>query len=64
MKRIGSQIRETVEQAGYQFVRKLNSRSIVLAVGGRMELWVKNDHFAGYTVEFKGQGYEFIREYS
>jgi hypothetical protein len=63
MRRNGSQFRERLESAGYELVERINSRSIVVRCGGRLELWVRNNHHAGYTLEYKGQGYEFVREY-
>lgn len=59
-RQIGSQIRETVEEAGYEFIVMADRDTIILAdENGRQELWTANDHHAGYTVEWKGVGYEF-----
>jgi hypothetical protein len=63
MKTIGSQKRETIFEAGYSVARIISDDEIVLQEKetGKMELWVKNDHFAGYVIEYLGKGYEFVR---
>lgn len=63
MKIIGSQRRETIFEAGYSVAKVKSDNELILQEKetGKMELWAKNDHHAGYTVEFKGIGYEFIR---
>lgn len=68
MKRIGSQTRETIEEAGYKFLGYLgdDKETIVLQANGdptQKEVWQLNDHHAGYTVEFEGNGFEFVRDY-
>lgn len=64
MKIIGSQRRETLQEAGYKFVNRVACHSVILENEfGREELWVENDHHAGYVVEVDGKGHEFAREY-
>ena len=62
MKRIGSQLRETLAESGYVLIEK-KGREVLLkeADGDKVELWHKNDHFAGAVIEIDGVGYEFIR---
>ena len=61
MKTIGSQKRENIYEAGYEAVT-LTANTVTLKdlETGKLELWGLNDHFAGYVVEFAGNGYEFI----
>ncbi len=64
MRIIGSQCRETLQEAGYTLVARLPYGEIVLEDNsGQRELWAENDHFAGYVVEVNGKGHEFVREY-
>ncbi len=55
MKHIGSQTRETLEENGdYKVVKFLNNKAQVILENlgdGSKELWHKNDHHAGYTLE-------------
>ena len=63
IKQIGSQARERIEQTEYRcesFDPSYDSTVLVDSVGKR-ELWFKNDHYAGYTIEIEGIGYEFAR---
>jgi hypothetical protein len=61
-KQIGSQYRETLAEAGYQFVKAMSYGEVVLRNEfGCEEVWVKNDHFAGHVIEISGEGYEFVR---
>lgn len=61
MRKIGSQIRETLEESGMEIHERLNSNEVILVdEEGKMELWVKRDDFAGYVIEILGKGYEFI----
>jgi hypothetical protein len=60
---IGSQRRERIEETEYRlegFDPSYDSTILVDATGKR-ELWFKNDHHAGYTIEIAGIGYEFAR---
>lgn len=59
MKQIGSQIRETLEDSGCQFHRRINSEEVILIEDGQFQLWAKNDHHSGYVIEIDGIGYEF-----
>lgn len=59
---IGSQRRETVDDAGYEFDTRLDSETIVLLNEDKEpEVWGLNDDHAGWTLEYDGKGYEFIR---
>lgn len=60
MRQIGSQRRETLEEAGYEYVRKIGNELIVKDKDGSYELWVENNHYAGYVLEYRGIGYEFV----
>jgi len=69
-KMIGSQIREPLEESGYELAGYLDNakdiavlKSIDKADKGKMEIWTRNDHFAGYVIELHGVGYEFVRDY-
>ena len=61
MKHIGSQVRETLHEAGLNAVT-FNGKLLLTEdmESGKLELWVKNDDFAGYVVEFIGIGFEFV----
>ncbi len=59
---VGSQIRESLTSAGYSLVSLSDDGEAILREGDKLELWQANDYFAGYTLEIKGVGYEFIRE--
>lgn len=63
MRKYGSQIRETLEEAGYIVLRRQGRNAVILAAGidGKEELWGKHNDNPGYTIEVDGQGYEFIR---
>lgn len=68
MKRIGSQTRETLDEAGYKFLGYLgdDKETIVIQANGnptQKEIWVMRDDHAGYTIEFEGVGFEFVRNY-
>ena len=64
---IGSQTRETLKEAGYCVAELPELRAYSEEAGGvalvspdgSYELWVLNDHHAGYTIEVDGYGYEF-----
>lgn len=63
-KQIGSQFRQTLKQAGYTLVKRISSEEVVLAnEDGNHEVWFKNDHSAGWTIEINGVGYEFAHGY-
>lgn len=62
MKRFGSQIRETLSEAGYTLVERLEHGEVIVAdEDGKRELWFEHDDNAGYTLEIEGRGYEFVR---
>lgn len=61
IRQIGSQNRETLEDAGLRLVAGMDDGEVILADGDKRELWQRNDHFAGYVVEIDGVGYEFVR---
>ena len=58
---IGSQIRDTLRESGYRVVKRINSKEVILRECGASdcELWIKNDHYSGYTIEIGGFGYEY-----
>ncbi len=65
---VGSQSREPIEDTEYVFVKEIDEKEIILREkdgdpNNRLsyELWVRNDHFAGYTIIIDGKGYEFVR---
>jgi hypothetical protein len=57
---IGSQIREPLVEAGYTLDKWEGDEIVVRDESGRRELWVRNDHHAGYTLWFGGMGFEFV----
>jgi excisionase family DNA binding protein len=58
---IGSQYRETLEASGYTLHERLDHEFVLLQSDtGQVELWIQNDHYAGYVVEIDGAGYEFV----
>ena len=60
-RQIGSQYRETLEEAGYTVATKLEDGEVILAdEGGALSLWVARDDFAGHVVEVNGVGHEFV----
>jgi hypothetical protein len=65
MQQVGSQIRESYQDAGYRIVGTwpdVHRGTIVLEdEDGKRELWARNPHFAGYVVTIGGVGYEFVR---
>ena len=64
MKIIGSQRRETLQEAGYKFVKRVACHSVILENEfGQQELWVENDPHAGYVIEVDDKGHEFVREH-
>jgi hypothetical protein len=69
MKQIGSQNRETLQEAAFDLVEitgQKPNRSALLKdrLDGNLELWRENDTFAGYVVEIDGTGFEFVRSES
>jgi hypothetical protein len=62
MKKIGSQTRETLKESGYKLIQK-NKDEVILQdkEDGHFEIWAKNNHHAGYTIDIKGVGYEYVR---
>ncbi len=60
MKRIGSQLRETLAESGYHLVGRPRPGVVLLEDdAGQRELWYANDYHAGYTVQIGRWGYEF-----
>lgn len=60
MRQIGSQTRETLEEAGLTLHKRVNESEVILTdTSGKMELWCLRDDFAGHVVEIDGKGYEF-----
>ena len=62
-RQIGSQYRETLEEAGYQLISWSGvGDAILLNPQGQRELWFHSDDHAGYVIELpNGVGYEFAR---
>lgn len=61
MKHIGSQNRETLPEYGVNAVSYDGETLITKDIEtGKLERWVKNDHFVGYVIEFAGVGFEFV----
>lgn len=66
MKKIGSQIRENIEDTEYTIDviegDELTGRNaFLLTADGKYELWTEKDDFAGYVIVIDGMGYEFVR---
>ena len=59
MKQFGSQMREKIEDTTYK-VRAKRGKTVSLEAGDHREVWIQNDHHAGYTLEIDGIGYEFV----
>lgn len=63
MKDIGSQIRQTLDEAGYTLILRHKGTAILEnVVTGKQELWSLNDNFSGYVIEIYGKGYEFVSD--
>ncbi len=61
MKRIGSQVREKLEDSGRTLIAlHLNGRQALLNYNGSCELWALNDD-ADRIIEIDGRGFEFVR---
>lgn len=58
----GSQSREPLADTDYKFICFTEPATALLEdkITGRRELWVENDHYAGYVIEIDGKGYEFV----
>ena len=64
MKRRGSQVRESLQEAGYKVAHQNSEYALLEDVDtGRLELWAQRDDFAGYVVEINGLGYELVLTY-
>ena len=63
METIGSQKRETLSESGYVLWDKIGEEAWLVdpELSGNMELWIENDHHAGYVIEIEGIGHEFVR---
>ena len=61
MRRIGSQFRETLAEAGYHIAGR-DGEEVILADGaGKLEVWVAKNDYAGYVIDIDGIGHEFCR---
>lgn len=58
-KHIGSQIRDKIENTDYK-IRSHKGNRVSLECGDHREVWTKNNHHSGYTLEINGIGYEFV----
>jgi len=62
----GSQSREPLAESGYRLVKAWPdvSRGFVVlqTQDGLQELWKRNNHHVGYTIDIHGMGYEFVRD--
>jgi len=63
MKIIGSQRRETLQEAGTNSSSGSLPFVILENEFGQQELWLENDSHAGYVIEVDGKGHEFVREH-
>lgn len=60
---IGSQYRETLEEAGYRLVSKNDEYALLENKDtNKLELWAEKDDYAGYVIEIDGVGYEFVSQ--
>ena len=64
-KQIGSQYRETLEEAGYEVAYRVRGGHVLRNIEtGQLEFWSRceglSDSYAGYVLEVKGRGHEFI----
>lgn len=65
-KRIGSQYRETLAEAGYTLITYAGTiddpraEAILGDPDGKQERWTRNNHHAGWTIAIEGIGYEFV----
>ncbi len=67
MKTIGSQNRETLKESGLilsvlQGTYPTQEAILVNPETKEKELWIENDHFAGYVIEIKSTGFEYVRD--
>lgn len=54
-------MKETIKEAGYEYVGKARSCHILKDIKtGKYELWACNKHHAGYGIKFKNTHLEFI----
>jgi hypothetical protein len=61
MKKYGSQTRESLRGSGYKLIKKSGKEAILQdREDGHFELWMKNNHFAGYVIVIDGIGYEYV----
>ena len=63
MRTIGSQTRETLQEANAQLVARIDDDTVVIRDLGlkRLDVYAKRDDYAGYVIEIDGVGYEFVR---
>ena len=67
VKQIGSQLRESIDEAGYVVVHYSDAEVVLQPIfndgspSGPQEIWFAHDDNAGYTLDIGGIGYEFAR---
>lgn len=66
MEKIGSQIREKIEDTQYTIDviegdKITGHNALLLTADGKLELWTEKDDYAGYVIVIDGVGYEFVR---
>lgn len=65
MKKIGSQMRETLEESELKLIKirgRMPHREVLLQdQGGSLYLYAENDHYSGHVIEIKSKGFEFVR---
>jgi hypothetical protein len=61
MRHSGSQVRETLKEAGCRIHQRINAQEVVLidVETGNLMLYCEKDDFAGHVIEIDGVGYEF-----
>jgi hypothetical protein len=61
MRKINSQIRETMEESGLRLVKRVDADQVILAdIQNNFALYGLSDNFSGHVIELEGKGYEFI----
>jgi hypothetical protein len=66
MKKIGSQTRATLKEAGMKLINRPAKGQVILQdiETGKKELWCVNNCHAGYTIQVGRWGYEFERNWT
>ena len=55
------QTRETLQQAGYELVKYIDDKEVLLKDEfGTVEVWQENNDAVGYTIEIGGKGYTYL----